>query len=110
MVAGGDSVAVPPLRRHGLKPPWVATGQISCSCGVLPPRPPLIVAPFGRCPCVVHPKPKVCISCSGLVAICSSLVAGQDQVASCSLRPHMEVVKSIKTKPPEVVSLVSPLL
>jgi hypothetical protein len=110
MVAGGGSVAVPPLPRCGLKPPWVATGQIYCSCGIPPPRPPLIVAPSGRCSCAIHPRPKVCISCSGLVVVCSSLIVGKDQVASCSSRPYMEVVKSVKIKPPEVVSLVLPWL
>jgi hypothetical protein len=74
------------------------------------PRAPLVVAPSGRCPCVVHPKPEICISCSGLVIVCCSSVAGRDHVASCSSRPRTEVVKSVKTKPPEVVSLVLPLL
>jgi hypothetical protein len=110
MVVCGGSVAVPPLSRHGLKPPWDAASQISCSCDVLLPRPPLIVAPSGRPLCAVHPKPEVYISCSGLVAIYCSTIAGKDWVASCSSSPHMEVVKYVKTKPPEVILLVLPPL
>jgi hypothetical protein len=106
----GASVVVPPRPRHSRKQPSVATSQISYSCSVPPPRAPLVVAPSDRCPCVVHPKPEICISCSGLVIVCCSSVAGRDHVASCSSRPHTEVVKSVKTKPPEVVSLVLPLL
>jgi hypothetical protein len=96
-----------PLPRCGRKLPWVATGQISCD---LPPWPPLIIAPSNRCPCVVHPKSQheVRISCSGLVAGCYSIIIGNDQVTLLFLRPHVEVVKSVKTKPPEIVSLVLP--
>jgi hypothetical protein len=98
--------------RCSLKPPWVAMDQISYSCGVSLPRTLLVVAPSSHCPCDVHPKSQseVYISCSGLVTGCCSIVAGNDQVASCSSRPNMEVVKSIKSKPPEVVSLVLPLV
>jgi hypothetical protein len=98
--------------RRSLKPPWVAMDQISYSCGVSLPWTLLVVAPSSRCPCDVHPKSQseVYISCSGLVTGCCSIVVGNDQVASCSSRPNMEVVKSIKSKPPEVVSLVLPLV
>jgi hypothetical protein len=52
---------------------------------------------------------EVCISCSGLVAGCYFVSVGCDEAAlCCSLRPHLEVVKSVKTKPHEVVSLVLP--
>jgi hypothetical protein len=50
------------------------------------------------------------VSCSGLVTICCSTVAGKDQVASFSSSPHLELVKSVKTKPLEVVLLVLPSL
>jgi hypothetical protein len=79
MVECGGSVAMPLFPRHGLKPHWVATVQISSSCGIPPPWPPLLViAPSGRCPCDVHPKSQleVRISCSGLVAGCYFIVAG----------------------------------
>jgi hypothetical protein len=110
MVDYGGNVAMPPCPRRGLKPPWVATSQISYSCGIPPPRPPLIVAPSGRCPYAVHHKPEICISYSGLVTVCCSFIAGKDQVASCSSRPCMEVLKSVKTEPPGVVLLVWPPL
>jgi hypothetical protein len=76
-------------------------------------RPPLFVAPSGHRPCDVHPKSKseVCISCSRLVAGCHYFVAGIDLVAlCCSSGPRLELVKSVKTKPPEVISLVLPPL
>jgi hypothetical protein len=112
MVVCGGSFAVPRLPWCDLKPSWIATGQ--SSCGALSPLPPLpIVTPCGRCPCNVHPKsqPKVRFSCSGLVAGCYSLVAGNAQVAACcSLRFRMAVVKSVGTQPPEDTSLVLPPL
>jgi hypothetical protein len=88
-------------------------GQTSCSCGVPPPQPPVVVAPSGPYPYDAHPKsqPEVCISCSGMVIGCHFFVMGIDQVTSCcSSRPHLALVKSVKTKPPEVVLLVLPPL
>jgi hypothetical protein len=53
---------------------------------------PLVAAPSGLSPCIVHPKTEVCISYSGLVAICYSTGAGKDRAASCSSSRRMEVV------------------
>jgi hypothetical protein len=88
MVVCGDVVAVPPLPRHGLR-------YVSVGGDVVP----------------VHPKSlrEVCISCNGLVTGCHSFVAGIDHVASCcSSGPRLELVKSVKTKPPQVMTLVWP--
>jgi hypothetical protein len=111
MVDCGGSVVIPPLPRCVPDPPCATVGPSFCSCSIPPPWPPLVVAPYGHCSCNVHPKPQseVCISCSGLVACCCFISAGCDEAAlCCSLRPHLEVVKSVKTKPPEFVSLVLP--
>jgi hypothetical protein len=71
VVECGGSAVVLPLPQHGLKPPWDATSQISCSCGVLPPLPPLL----SHCPYDVYPKTQseVCFSFSGLVIGCYSI-------------------------------------
>jgi hypothetical protein len=67
---------------------------------------PTVVVPVMFIPC---PSLEVCIRCSGLVAGCCLVSAGCDEAASCcSLRLHLEVVKSVKIKPPEVISLVLP--
>jgi hypothetical protein len=46
VICGGSS-GVPLLPQHDLKPPWIATDQISCSCNALPPLP--VVIPCGHC-------------------------------------------------------------
>jgi hypothetical protein len=106
VVDGGSDVVL------GLKPPWDVLGQISYSCDVPPPLPPLLdVAPSGCCPCGVHPRsqPEVRISFNGLVAGGYSVSVGNAHVVlHCSSWYHMEVVKFVKTKPQEVASLELP--
>jgi hypothetical protein len=58
MVDCGGSVVIPTLPRRRPGPPCDVVGSSFCSCGVPPPCPPLVVAPYGRCPCNVHPMPQ----------------------------------------------------